>query len=67
MNDLMVRFKMKVARRKDKLEEVRAKCEAKGATDVLVVVQDLGDLESVPSVVDRTIEHYGSRLMCHIV
>ena len=44
----------------DKLEEVKSTCESKGATDVLVCPQDLGDLDTVHTVVDRTIEKFGS-------
>ena len=50
-----------MARRKDRLDEVKAKCESKGTTDVLVVAQDMGDLGNVPTVVEKTIEKFGSK------
>ncbi len=50
-----------VARRKELLEEVAQKCKSLGATDVLVLVKDLSDLKSCPSIIQETINKFGSK------
>jgi NADP-dependent 3-hydroxy acid dehydrogenase YdfG len=48
-----------VARRKDKLEEVAAKCRAAGATDVLVLSLDMFKERDCIDAVEKTVSHFG--------
>ena len=55
-----------VARREERLEELAEKCKGRGATDVLVLPLDLTDKESAKSAVDKTIEHFNSKLVVNL-
>ncbi len=49
-----------VARRKEKLEEVAARCRAAGASDVLVLSLDMMSDDDCVAAVEKTVEHFGS-------
>ena len=49
-----------VARRKDRLEEVRKECLENGANYVLILVKDLENLKTAEEVIKETIDHFKS-------